>query len=170
MSIAARDPRLEEIAALLEGVKWNGKGFTASCPAHADTDPSLSVNPGDKVDVVYHCHAGCTQDEVLTAVQDLKRGATDKPVTVEALAEMKGLSVEFLESLGLNNNAGTVIVPYRLADGKRAPRHRRRLALKASGKGSAWTGPKGGLIVPYGLDRLQGEGRDFCFLVEGESD
>jgi hypothetical protein len=91
--------------------------------------------------------------------------------TVAALAEAKRLPVEFLESLGLRNNQKTVIVPYRLEDGTRALRHRRRWAVRAGNGGSTWTGEQSsGGIVPYGLDRLAGEGRPFCFLVEGESD
>jgi hypothetical protein len=73
--------------------------------------------------------------------------------------------------LGLNNREKTLIIPYRLEDGTRAPRHRRRWAVRAGNDGSTWTGERGsGGIVPYGLDRLDGEGRPFCFLVEGESD
>lgn len=187
--MTAYNPILDEYAILLGVAERNAQGgFLALCPAHPDTKPSLSVNPGNKVDVVFYCHGGCSQDKVLAALNELRKHPApavpftavvrtrtsplipDEPVTVAALAKKKRLPEDFLESLGLNNNCKIVVIPYRLADGKRAPRHRRRVRLKASDGGSRWTGPKGGLIVPYGLDRLQDEGRTFCFLVEGESD
>jgi putative DNA primase/helicase len=182
-------PILDDLAELLGGGVRNAQGgFLARCPAHADNKPSLSVNPGHTAAIVFYCHAGCSQDEVLAAVNEVRRNAQpvaslnpvvlpqrerhtpSDPVTVEALAKKKRLPMAFLEELGLNNDARTVVIPYRLTDGTRAPRHRRRLGLVAGDGGSVWTGPKGQPIVPYGLDRLEGEGRPFCFLVEGESD
>ncbi len=49
----------------LEGVKVVGNGWVGSCPAHDDRVPSLSVNVGDEQPVVFHCMAGCSQDNVL---------------------------------------------------------------------------------------------------------
>jgi hypothetical protein len=41
----------------------------AQCPAHPDSKPSLSVGPRDDgKGVVVHCHAGCTPQEVVAAV------------------------------------------------------------------------------------------------------
>ena len=140
------------------------------------------------MDYVDYCHGGCTREEVHAAINELRRRRlsggqpfTPAPAvkgcprrighcTVAALAEAKRLPVEYLESLGLNNNNGTVIIPYRLVNGRRAPRHRRRWEVPAGNGGSSWTGMRGEWIVPYGLWWLPGEGRPFCFIVEGESD
>lgn len=185
--MTAFNPILDELAALLGATERNAQGgFLAFCPCHPDTAPSLSVNPGDVADVVVYCHAGCLQEEVLATINELRRrpipgGRPFTPAvkvrpkrighcTVEALAEAKRLPVEFLEGFGLNNYEGTVIVPYRTEDGRRAPRHRRRWEVHAGNGGSSWTGVRGEWIVPYGLWRLSGEGRPFCFIVEGESD
>lgn len=40
----------------------------ATCPAHDDRQASLSVNVGRNHPVVMHCHAGCTTDEILLAL------------------------------------------------------------------------------------------------------
>ena len=51
----------------LAGVRRNGSGYMARCPAHDDRTPSLSVKDGDQVDVVVWCHAGCTKEAVCAA-------------------------------------------------------------------------------------------------------
>jgi putative DNA primase/helicase len=52
----------------LEGVKKNGKGWNALCPAHEDHDPSLSVKEGDDGRVLLHCFAGCEGGAVMAAM------------------------------------------------------------------------------------------------------
>lgn len=53
--------RLERVRSLGQN-KWQ-----ARCPAHDDTDPSLSItDTGDQV--LLYCHAGCASSEVLIAV------------------------------------------------------------------------------------------------------
>jgi|GEM_PF-1999632 len=44
-----------------------GGGFSVRCPAHDDTNPSLSVSPGNGSGPLFHCHAGCNNDDVLAA-------------------------------------------------------------------------------------------------------
>lgn len=52
----------------LEGIRASGDGWTARCPAHDDTSPSLSISVGSTTPVVLHCHAGCDTDTVLAAL------------------------------------------------------------------------------------------------------
>lgn len=40
----------------------------AQCPAHDDHDPSLTVNVGERQNIVLHCHAGCETTAVLDAL------------------------------------------------------------------------------------------------------
>ena len=47
-----------------------GRGNQAKCPAHKDRTPSLSVTERDGK-VLVHCHAGCSQTAVITALRDL---------------------------------------------------------------------------------------------------
>jgi putative DNA primase/helicase len=50
------------------GGQWHGASGTARCPAHWDRVPSLSV--GDALGkVLFHCHAGCSQAEVIAALR-----------------------------------------------------------------------------------------------------
>jgi hypothetical protein len=45
--------------------------YNAICPAHDDTDPSLTIRPGragDTVKVLVHCFAGCTPDAIAKAL------------------------------------------------------------------------------------------------------
>lgn len=57
----------ETIAQMLGGRK-TGSGWSARCPAHQDLHPSLSLtNRGDKL--LLFCHAGCSQDAVITALK-----------------------------------------------------------------------------------------------------
>lgn len=36
-----------------------GSAYTARCPCHDDSTPSLSISTGEKQPVILHCHAGC---------------------------------------------------------------------------------------------------------------
>jgi len=57
-----------EIGAALGGRK-SGRGWSACCPAHDDSTPSLSIQDADDGRVLVHCHAGCEQAEVITALK-----------------------------------------------------------------------------------------------------
>lgn len=52
-------------------MRVSGCGYVAKCPAHPDTQPSLSISPGKDGRVLLHCHAGCTA-EAITAAMGLK--------------------------------------------------------------------------------------------------
>jgi len=46
----------------------NGKGWITRCPAHDDRRPSLSISEGDDGRVLLHCHAGCSNDDILSTI------------------------------------------------------------------------------------------------------
>lgn len=50
----------------LHGIKKVADGYSARCPAHEDSNPSLSVKQGHDQPVVLYCHAGCDRDAILT--------------------------------------------------------------------------------------------------------
>jgi putative DNA primase/helicase len=54
---------VEALLTRLKGLRRNGSGWQALCPAHADKNPSLSVNVRDGR-ILVHCHAGCSQEAV----------------------------------------------------------------------------------------------------------
>ena len=49
------------------GGHWSGAKGMACCPAHDDHTPSLGVSIGRSA-ILFHCFAGCAQDEVLAAL------------------------------------------------------------------------------------------------------
>ena len=59
--------RARELCEALSGQK-SGSGYIACCPAHEDRIPSLSIS-SDGGKILFYCHAGCTQDEVISALR-----------------------------------------------------------------------------------------------------
>lgn len=56
---------LDQFLELLEGVKKQGQGYIARCPAHEDRTASLSVyDSGDKIGLT--CHAGCDNADIVS--------------------------------------------------------------------------------------------------------
>lgn len=60
--------RIDEILAKFPDAKRNGQGWKAKCPAHEDSNPSLSISEGDNGATLLKCHAGCQTDAVCRAV------------------------------------------------------------------------------------------------------
>lgn len=60
---------IAQIAAALGG-KRVGRGWMATCPAHHDGTPSLSLSIGRNGATLVHCHAGCTQAAVISALRE----------------------------------------------------------------------------------------------------
>ena len=58
---------IDLVLSKLQGVKREGAGFEARCPAHEDQTPSLSVTEGDDGRVLLCCHAGCSTEAILLA-------------------------------------------------------------------------------------------------------
>ena len=61
----------------------SGDGWTCRCPAHDDTNPSLSIHAGDDGRALVHCHAGCSVGSVCDAIglrtADLFASTTERP-------------------------------------------------------------------------------------------
>ena len=61
--------RADNLIGKLERVRLTGSGrWSAKCPAHEDSSPSLSIRETDDQRVLFHCFAGCSVEEVLGAV------------------------------------------------------------------------------------------------------
>ena len=60
---------LPEIVQALDARRC-GQGHIARCPAHDDRSPSLSISEKNGR-VLFHCHAGCRQEDVMTALCNL---------------------------------------------------------------------------------------------------
>ena len=56
-------------ADIITGLGGNPREHKACCPAHDDHNPSLSVKDGRNGKPVVHCHAGCSQEEVIAELK-----------------------------------------------------------------------------------------------------
>jgi len=74
---------LNDFLRRLDGVKKNGSGYVAKCPAHPDDKPSLSIGEGKNGGIVLHCHAGCTAEKIVASIgitmRDIMPQETTKP-------------------------------------------------------------------------------------------
>lgn len=52
------------------GARWHGATGTARCPAHDDRNPSLSISEGQDGTPLVYCHAGCSQEAVISALRE----------------------------------------------------------------------------------------------------
>jgi len=59
---------VDDVLERLDKVRYSGKGWMACCPAHEDRRPSLKIDEGADGRVLLHCFAGCTFEEVLSAL------------------------------------------------------------------------------------------------------
>jgi len=67
---ASKSMNIEEILNKLQKVKaTSNRKWMACCPAHPDKTPSLSVSVGDDERILLYCHAGCSIESVLYALQ-----------------------------------------------------------------------------------------------------
>src|SRR3989344_5592337 len=48
--------------------KREGAGYKAHCPAHEDSNPSLSIREGRDGRILLKCHAGCSTEQILAAL------------------------------------------------------------------------------------------------------
>ena len=72
-------PTAASIANSLGNARRSGSEWMASCPAHKDDTPSLSIADREDGGVLVHCHARCSQDAVIAAL--CQRGLWSKPTT-----------------------------------------------------------------------------------------
>jgi putative DNA primase/helicase len=155
------------------GARANGSGWTARCPAHEDSNPSLSISEGEGDKVLVKCHAGCSQEAVIAALRELGLWAgvnSTTGLTVAALAAAKGLPEALLRESGFsddNNINGHAVIrmEYRDEFGE---------IVCTRYRGSVEKGParfwfrKGDKQQLFGRWRLRGG--EPVIVVEGETD
>lgn len=82
------DDFIEGFVRKLDKVRRSGVGWSALCPSHEDSSPSLTVGMGKEGRILVRCHRGCTTEEITDALgmqpKDLFRekiSNTDSPST-----------------------------------------------------------------------------------------
>ncbi|MFL6354283.1 MAG: DUF3987 domain-containing protein [Bryobacteraceae bacterium] len=142
----------EFIARSLKG-KPVGKDFLGHCPSHDDRNPSLSITEGKDGRVLFKCHAGCTQQQVLDALRE--RGLWPDPEEREPT--QKNTTYTYVDENG-------------------KPLHR---TVRTPDKrfwqehfdGSTWVSGSGGhRLVLYHLDELTARCKETVCIAEGEKD
>jgi hypothetical protein len=80
---------------VLDGVReMSSGGWEACCPAHNDTNASLTVDAGDRAPVVVKCHKGCGQRAVLEALRDRVNGHAPASLTEDGDAASDDAATE----------------------------------------------------------------------------
>jgi len=137
---------IDRVISYLRNVKKSGDGYVASCPAHDDNRPSLSLTEKDGK-LLFRCHAGCAQAEVWRALKEL--GALGNP---------EGKNCKIVEEYPYQNPDGTVsfiVCRFYPKD------------FRAKQPDGSW-GMKGKEKIPYRLPNVI-KARNI-FIVEGEKD
>ena len=178
---------LDDLTARLEGVRKQGKGLVAKCPAHNDNRPSLSVREGDDGRVLLFCHAGCTFKQVVAALglkesdcmppsgeQKRRIWATQKIEEVYDYEKADGtLAYQIVRKPGkdfrirhkdaqgnwLYTKDGVELVPYRLPQVLRAIEHGEDVYLVEGEKDADTVEAQGecGTTIPFGVIKKPGD-------------
>ena len=191
--------RILSVVNVARGPDHRGK-YVAFCIAHDDRNtPNLHVEEDEHQNVLLWCSAGCSQEQVLAALEERgvsrpdlfadrneaggggidlppKSAATVQPCTLEVYSEKKKLPIEWLREQGLSDvhymGVPAVRIPYLKKDGTEgAVRFRLALEKAEDGSDNRFRWRKGSKPLLYGLWRL-GQAREtgYVVLCEGESD
>jgi len=164
----------EQIAKTLGNAKKANGQWVASCPVpghgkgNGDKNPSLSINMNEDGKPLFHCHGGCSQEEVFSTIRalNLLPELMERP---DPLANIKPLpKFEFeQEWLYQDEDRTTVFIKQRLKTAQGGKTYR---LYKVDPDGRKHASLGDARIVPYNLPALldaKTAGRNI-FLVEGE--
>ena len=184
---------IDSVLKRLKGVKRSdGGSFKALCPAHDDSNPSLSLTESGDRKVLIKCFAGCPIEDVVSSLGLSMSDMFEKPVhrninvgnvsentatlqdsslSLEEYADSKALPKSFLYELGIKEityrGRRRLKIPYFDVDDQEGP-VRYRHAMDGSQKFS-WKSGSGTIL--YGLWQIkQIRNKGYVVLVEGESD
>jgi hypothetical protein len=164
----------EQIAKQLGNAKKANGQWVASCPVpghgkgNGDKNPSLSISINDDGKPLFHCHGGCSQEEVFNTIKDM-RLLPELEERPDPLANIKPLPViQFDDEWEYQDeNRNTVFVKQRLKIGESGKTYR-LYKIDTDGRRSTTLGDA--RIVPYNLPAMldaKSAGR-IIYLVEGE--
>jgi len=164
----------EQIAKQLGNAKKANGQWVASCPVpshgkgNGDKNPSLSIDINDQGVPLFHCHGGCSQEDVFHTIRSmhLLPELEERP---DPLANIKPIpKVEFQQEwVYTDENRQPVFVKQRLKVGESGKTYR---LYKIDEHGRKQGSLSDARIVPYDLPALldaKTAGRNI-FLVEGE--
>ena len=164
----------EQIAKTLGNAKKANGQWVASCPVpghgkgNGDKNPSLSIDINDQGVPLFHCHGGCSQEDVFQTIRsrNLLPELMERP---DPLANIKPIPRNVLEQEWQyqDEDRQTVFVKQRYKVGEAGKTYR---LYKVDADGRRHSSLGDARIVPYNLPQLldaKTAGRNI-FLVEGE--
>jgi P4 family phage/plasmid primase-like protien len=182
---------IHDIARHFAATQVSDNSWKALCPAHKDSNASLSITEGKDGKTLLNCLAGCDYRAVLAAVglspKDLfaepPAGARPLPfkygMTLADYARAKNFDPAILRTWGLHDGSYItrkgqaypgLAIPYQDAQGNvTALRWRMRMEKEEGQEPSRFLWSKGAKIGLYGLWKLN-QTEKTVILVEGESD
>lgn len=149
--------RVTDFLDRLEKVEGGHGRWKARCPAHPDKTPSLSISLNDDGDILVHCFAGCTAEQITSAVGlSMTDLYANPPRQTNSTPGRAVKEAEYLYAGGQLKK-----VKYRNADGSKFCSWLHR-------DGNSWA--KGRKGIAPGLFQSQPDLSEVVFLVEGEKD
>ena len=155
---------IQHVLARLKGVRRQGDGWTARCPAHDDHQPSLSVTETAAGKVLLCCFAGCSAEAVVEAMGLAWQDLFPEPDSRLALKEQ---------------SRRRIVATYDYTDAEGAPLFQtvryepKTFRQRRPGKRGGWVwNLKGIEPVLYRLPRVleAAQAGHRVFVVEGEKD
>jgi hypothetical protein len=196
---AALQQALPLLSEWLPNGHFEGDEYVACNPTRADKNPGsfkVNVKTGVWSDFATDDKGGGDLISLFAYLHNLSQGNAARELagrlglngngrqtlTLQELADAKGLPVQFLKEHGLVQLPDGVLIQFFNLDGTLASRQQKRVRLTdefyldKTGKRRKlsrffWTGPKGsGGILPYGLETLLPPRSRRLFVVEGPTD
>lgn len=173
---------VDEILNGLRGVRKNGNGWTALCPAHEDHDPSLSISERDGKLLLY-CHAGCSFEQIAQAtglnmnrngegtcpaISEPRRETTAKSEPKKLVSRNPECEYDYTDEQGI---LLFKIVRTTLSydDGSTSKQFLAKRPSPTADNGSSWIHNIDGVrLVPYRLHEFLRA--PLVYIVEGEKD
>lgn len=142
-----------DVEAALANVRKSGSGYSARCPSHDDRRNSLSLKRGDNGTAMLFCHAGCSYQDIMSAIN------LPEPVTGAKKPGVEEAVFDYTDE-----NGEVLYQNVRFARKEFRQRH-----FDASGK-AVW-GLNGTRRVPYRLPNLaEAAAGSLICMAEGEKD
>ena len=148
----------ESVARSLKNPTKTSSGWQASCPAHEDFTPSLSISDSDDGIILVKCHAGCSQNAVIDSLKRIDSWPKSDSNSNESATRHILATYDYTDK---NSEILYQVVRYE-------PKGFRQRRPDGS-DGWVWS-IKGVERVPYRLSDLLASTTKEVFIVEGEKD
>lgn len=156
---------LHDFLSRLDGVRRSGTGYVARCPAHDDSNPSLSVME-ENGRILLRCHAGCATNTILETLGIEFRALLTSNEEEQSSSGTSHGRTESMTGYDYRNSDGELLFKVIRSPGKRFA------VQRPASDGGFVSGLNGQVPVLYRLPELiaavnRGE---MVFVAEGEKD